>query len=106
MRWKKQSAIQMKIDEHLRLSKQKSEEEMIVERHMRIADIEVMGQKLKDIMRERANSPEMRDVPGGDTGLLRRRKVFFRDRHNWGTKSTGLSMRSYFGKEILFRSSK
>jgi DNA-directed RNA polymerase specialized sigma24 family protein len=35
MRWKKQSAIQQKIDEHLKLSKQKSERQMIVERPQR-----------------------------------------------------------------------
>jgi len=65
MRWKKQSAIQQKIDEHLRLSKQNSERQMIVERQMRIADMAVMLQKLEDIIRERAKSPEMRGVPGG-----------------------------------------
>jgi DNA-binding transcriptional MerR regulator len=78
MRWKKQSAIQQKIDEHLRRSKQDSERQMIVERQMRIADMSVMLQKLEDIIRERANSPEMKDVPGGDTGLMRRRKISFR----------------------------
>jgi hypothetical protein len=81
MRWKKQSAIQQKIDEHLRLSKQDSERQMIVERQMRIADMAVMLQKLEDIIRERAKSPEMRGVPGGTTGLMRRRKVSFRKPH-------------------------
>jgi hypothetical protein len=81
MRWKKQSAIQQKIDEHLRLSKQNSERQMIVERQMRIADMAVMLQKLKDIVRERAKTPEMRGVPGGSTGLMRRRKISFRRPH-------------------------
>ena len=63
LRWKKQSAIQQKIDEYLRLSKQNSERQMIVERQMRIADMAVMLQKLKDTIRERAKSPEMRGVP-------------------------------------------
>ena len=81
MRWKKQSAIQQKIDEHLRLSKQNSERQMIVERQMRIADMAVMLQKLEDIIRERAKTPEMRGVPGGSTGLMRRRKVSFRKPH-------------------------
>jgi predicted DNA-binding protein YlxM (UPF0122 family) len=50
MRWKKQSAIQQKIDEYLRLSKQNSERQMIVERQTRIADMAVMLQKLKNII--------------------------------------------------------
>ena len=81
MRWEKQSAIQQKIDEHLRLSKQNFERQMIVERQMRIADMAVMLQKLKDIIWERAKTPEMRGVPGGSTGLMRRRKVSFRKPH-------------------------
>ncbi len=81
MRWKKQSVIQQRIDEHLRLSKQNSERQMIVERQMRIADMAVMLQKLKDIIRERAKTPEMRGVPGGSTGLMRRRKISFSRPH-------------------------
>src|SRR5260370_14590514 len=57
MRWKKQSAIQQKIDEHLRLSKQNSERQMIVERQMRIADMAVNLLSLKEFIRERAKSP-------------------------------------------------
>ena len=81
MRWKKQSAIQQKIGERLTLSKQKSERQMIVERQTRIADMEVMLQTMDNIIRERANSPEMRGVPGGSTGLMRRRKGSFRKSH-------------------------
>ena len=47
---------------------------MIIERQTRIADMEIMLQKMDDIIRERAKSPEMRGVPGGSTGLMRRRK--------------------------------
>ena len=75
MRWKKQPAIQQKIDEHLRGSKMVSEVQMILERHNRIVDMDVRWQKLQYIIRERAKSPEMRSVPGGSTGLLHRRKV-------------------------------
>jgi hypothetical protein len=75
MRWKKQPAVQQKINEHLRLSKQQSEAQMIFARHERIAFMETRWYQLQGIIRERAKSPEMRGVPGGSTGLLRRRKV-------------------------------
>lgn len=78
MRWKKQSSIQQKIDEQLRLSKQESEGQMIVERQLRIAGMEARLYEIADIIRERAHSPEMKGVPGGDTGLVRRRKVCFK----------------------------
>lgn len=76
MRWKKQPAFQWKIDEHLRLSKLESESQTIVERQKRIAEMDRIWKGLQDIIRNRANSPEMASVPGGTTGLLRRRKVF------------------------------
>jgi hypothetical protein len=44
---------------------------------------------LQAIIRERANSPEMRGVPGGSTGLLCRRKVSFSQRHG------GLAVHDY-----------
>ena len=54
MRWKKQSSIQQKIDEQLRLSKQESEGQMIVERQLRIAGMEARLYEIADIIRERA----------------------------------------------------
>jgi hypothetical protein len=80
VRWKERSAIQQKVDEHLRLSKQESERQMIVERQMRIADLEERRQKLEDIIHARANSLEMKRFPGGSTGLVIRRKGSFRQR--------------------------
>jgi hypothetical protein len=78
MRWKKQPAMQQKTAEHLRLSKQRCERQMISERHKRIADVNVRWKGLQDIILERSNSPEMQGVPGGSTGLLRQRPVSFR----------------------------
>ena len=80
MRWKKQPAIQEKIVENLRLSKLHSEVQMLSERQERIANMDVRLQKLQDLIRARANSPEMRSVPGGSTGLLHCRKVV---RNRW-----------------------
>jgi hypothetical protein len=81
MRWKKQPAIQQEIDEHLRLIKLQSEVRMLSERRDRIADMDMRWQDLQGIVRQRAKSPEMRDVPGGRTGLMRRRKGSFSRRH-------------------------
>jgi len=78
IRWKKQPAIQRKIYEHLRQGKQQSEAQMLAERQNRIADMDMRWQALRRAIRERANSPEMRGVTGGSTGLLRRRKHSFR----------------------------
>lgn len=71
VRWKKQPTIRKKIDEHLGLIQQHSEVQMVSERQNRIADMDLRWRQLQDIIRERANSPEMRSVPGGSTGLLR-----------------------------------
>jgi DNA-binding CsgD family transcriptional regulator len=78
MRWKKQASIQQKIDEQLTLSKQESERQMLVERQIRIAAMEARLNELEDIIWGRAHSLEMRGVPGGSTGLLRRRKICFK----------------------------
>src|SRR5579872_2340952 len=75
MRWKNQLSIQQKIHEHLRLSKQESERQMMIERHMRIASMEARLYEIDDIIRKRAQNPEMQGVPGGSTGVLRQRKV-------------------------------
>ena len=40
MRWKKESSIQQKIEEQLRRSKSESEQQIVVERQMRIAGME------------------------------------------------------------------
>jgi hypothetical protein len=75
MRWKKLPAVQQKMVEHLTLSKLHSEVQMISERHERIADMDARSQNLQDIIRARANSPEMGSIPGGRTGLMVRGKV-------------------------------
>jgi hypothetical protein len=97
MRWKKQPAIQQKIDEHLQLSKQQSEAQMISERQKRIADMDIRWRDLQDIIPKRARSPEMEGVPGGSTGLLRRRKASFSQRHG------GLAVYNYQVDTALLR---
>jgi DNA-binding CsgD family transcriptional regulator len=81
MRWKKQPTIQREIDENLGLIELHSEVRMLSERQKRIADMDIRFQELQGIVRQRAKSSEMRGVPGGSTGLMRRRKGSFRRRH-------------------------
>ena len=81
IRWKKQPAIQKKINEHLRLIQLHSEVGMISERQNRVLHLEMKFQDLQGIIRARASSPEMRGVPGGSTGLMRRSIVAFSQRH-------------------------
>ena len=68
IRWKKQPAIQKKINEHLRLIQLHSEVGMISERQNRVLHLEMRFQDLQGIIRARASSPEMRGVAGGSTG--------------------------------------
>ena len=81
IRWKKQPAIRKKMDEHLRLIQLHSEVEMISERQKRILHLDIRFQELQRLIRARGSSPEMRGVPGGSTGLIRRRIVAFSQRH-------------------------
>jgi Homeodomain-like domain len=81
MRWKRQPAMQQEIDAHRRRIQRHSEVRMIAERQQRTAHMDIQWQELQGKIETRANSPEMRGVPGGDTGLLRRRKVPFSGRH-------------------------
>lgn len=81
IRWKKQPAIQQKINEHLRLIQLHSEVGMISERQNRVLHLEMKFQDLQGIIRARASSPEMRGVAGGSTGLMRRSIVAFSQRH-------------------------
>ena len=81
IRWKKQPAIRQKIDEHLRLIQLHSEVEMISERQKRVLHLDIRFQELQRLIQERGSSPEMRGVPGGSSGLMRRRIVAFSRRH-------------------------
>lgn len=78
MRWKKQPAMEQKIDEYLKCIQRHSEVRMIAERQQRITPLDIRMRELQAVIQSRANSPEMQGVPGGKTGLLRRRKAAFR----------------------------
>jgi hypothetical protein len=78
--WKKQPAIRKKMDEHLRLIQLHSEVEMISERQKRILHLDIRFQELQRLIRA-VVAARMRGVPGGSTGLMRRRIEAFSQRH-------------------------
>jgi Helix-turn-helix of insertion element transposase len=80
IRWKKQPSVRQKKDEHLRLIQLHAEVEMISERQKRVSYLDIRHQELQSIIRVRSSSPEMRDVPGGRSGLMRRRKRYLSQR--------------------------
>src|SRR5271154_40333 len=81
MRWKNQPAMQEKIDEHLGRIQRHSEVRIMAERRQRIIPLDILWQELQAVVERRVNSPKMQGIPGGNTGLLRRRKVSFRKSH-------------------------
>src|SRR5690349_10111989 len=73
IRWKREPAFQRIIDAQLTLSSQHAETELFRERQYLIAGLDACWENMKQIIRIRAKSPEMKGVPGGQTGLLRRK---------------------------------
>jgi hypothetical protein len=76
IRWKKNPGFQSKVAEHLRLNQLDSWMRRISHRQEQLESANQVWQRLQELIRARGNSPEMAHIPGGTTGLLRRRKVF------------------------------
>lgn len=69
-RWKQESRFAQRVEEHRTTWREQVTQTGIAVMEQRVATLNDLHARMLTVIAERAQSPEMQDVPGGTTGLL------------------------------------